>query len=90
MLEFVYSNHGKQLHRLTDSKLWALLVGAGGTIGQRDVITLLQEMRDRGYLTFVEDPDNWEGRLKIKDIVITPAGRDLVERTKKDAAVLIP
>ncbi len=90
MLELVYTNHRQQLHHLDDVRMWGLLTDLGCTIGQNDVLTLLQEMGERGYLTYKEASNRLTGRTEISRIQITPSGRDLVERTNVDPAVLIP
>ena len=89
-LQFVYGNHHRQLPPMDDLQVWGMFMGLGQTVGQNDVLTLLQDLRDRGYLTFIEKPNRLTGRVEISRIQITPSGRDLVEYTHEDRAVLIP
>jgi hypothetical protein len=89
-LQFIYTNHHQQLSHMDDLQLWGLFIDLGYTVGQNEVLTLVQELRDRGYLTIVEKVNRITGRVEISRIQITPSGRDLVERTQEDRAVLIP
>lgn len=90
VLQFVYTNHREQLARMDDVALWGLMLDMGYGVGQNNVLTLLQDLSDRGYLSFNEKLNRVTGRTEISKIQITPGGRDLVERTREDAAVLIP
>lgn len=89
ILELVDEGHQEQRSRFTDVILWGVLQRLKYDVSQNDVITLLQDMRDRGYLTFEQDKDRRTNQVRISLIQITPAGRDLLEGTKADAAVHI-
>lgn len=90
ILQFVYTGHAEQMSRMDDVALWGLLQNMAFSVGQEEVITLLQQLKARGYLDFTEKKNRWTNRTEITKIVITPAGEDLVEHTKEDPAVLVP
>ena len=90
ILQFVYTNHEAQLAHYDHIMLWGLMQDLGFSLGQLQVITLLQELKDRGYLIFEERRNKLTGAVEISRIGITPAGRNLVEGIEQDAAVLVP
>jgi hypothetical protein len=91
ILEMVYSGHRNQESRMDSIALWGLLQGIGfKDLPLNDLHTTLQELRDREYLRFEEKRDRKTGDIRISLIQITPAARDLVEKTvREDPAVLI-
>ena len=91
ILQFIDSNHFQQLSRMDDVEMWGLMMDMGYRVGQEYVITLLQDLGDRGYVRFAPETNRLTGRTHLKQIQITPQGRDLVTRTgADDPAVLIP
>jgi len=89
VLELVYTGHREQRSRLDDVALWGLLQELQYDVSQNDVLTLLQDLRERSLLTFEEKKNRFFGRTEIRLIQITPQGRDLVEGTTTDAAVVL-
>ncbi len=87
ILELVYEGHHAQRSRLTDLILWGVLKRLQYDVSQNDVLTTLQDLSDRKYLSFTEDRNERTGVVRITQIQITPSGRDLVEGTKSDLAV---
>ncbi|MEZ2347415.1 hypothetical protein [Terriglobus sp. RCC_193] len=88
VLQHVYNNHAAQMHRLQHLTLLDILRRRGySTLGERDIITVLQDLCDRKYLTCETEHDDWSGDLLLKSIEITPVGRNLVEGFAKDEAV---
>ena len=90
VLGFIYTGHTELLSRMDNMMLWGLMQELGFGVGQDEVLTLLQDLRERGYLKFEEKKNRLSGRTEISKIAITPAGRDVVERIKDDAGVLLP
>jgi hypothetical protein len=90
ILQVVYNNHADQLSRMDDLELWGFFQGINVHIGQNAVLSLLQDLGGRGYLTFQEKQNRISGRCEISLIEITGPGRNLVERIATDPAVLIP
>jgi hypothetical protein len=90
ILQFVRNNHYNQKSRMDDLALWGLLMDMGCSVGQNYAVTLIQELRDAGYLTYKEDFRALTGTTRLEQIQITSDGRRLVERYKEDPLVLIP
>lgn len=91
ILELVYNGHRMQESRLDDLSLWGLVQDLGySDVSKNDVVTLLQDLRDRKYLAYLQKRDTRTGLVEIKEIEITPTGRDLVEKSAaEDPAVVL-
>lgn len=94
VLELVYARHSEQQSRMDHVALWSMLRELQHDAGENDVLTVLQDLKDRGYLTFSEKKNRLTNRTEISLIQITPKGRDLVEEvvskgTSPDAAVAL-
>ncbi len=87
ILELVDEGHRQQRSRMTDLILWGVLQRLKYDVSQNDVITTLQDLKDRKYIAFDQDKNQRSGVVRISQIQITPAGRDLLEETTKDPAV---
>jgi hypothetical protein len=87
ILELVDEGHQEQRSRMNDLILWGVLQRLKYDVSQNDVITVLQDLGDRGYLKFDEDRNRRNNEVRISKIQITPKGRDLLEGTIIDAAV---
>jgi hypothetical protein len=87
ILTMVYINHKRQRHRLTSTVIHGTIAREGYRFGKNDVLTAIQDLRDRGYLRYqqVRDADQ---ALFIEAIEITARGRDLVDRRFDDPAVM--
>lgn len=89
VLTMVYTGHREQRSRLDDVALWGLLQDLRFDVSQNDVLTVLQDLQERKYLTFETKKNRITGRVGIFLIQITPPGRDLVEGTEADVAVVL-
>jgi hypothetical protein len=94
VLELVYSRHRGQQSRMDHVALWNMLIELQHDAGENDVITVLQDLKERGYTTFAEKKNRFTNRTEISLIQITPKGRDLVEAAvlkgaSPDAAVVL-
>jgi hypothetical protein len=91
ILGILYDNQRAQRSRLRMVMLNGALEKLFFEITPNDLITVLQDLKERGYATFKEgfanEDDRRAGRRTLGEIQILPAGRDLVERTKTDMAV---
>jgi len=88
LLQMIYDNHKDQ--KMAPSVV--VLCGALERLGWADlslnqVAAVLQDLKERGYLSFTENRDRRTGRLDLVHIAITPTGRDLVEGTRTDPGV---
>lgn len=89
ILELVDEGHRRQESRLNDLVLWGVLQRMHYDVSQNDVLTVLQDLKERGYINCFEEKDRRTGSVRISQIQITPSGRDVLEGTKVDYAVHI-
>ncbi|MBZ5533085.1 MAG: hypothetical protein LAO20_16770 [Acidobacteriia bacterium] len=87
ILELVNEGHEKQRSRMDHVVLWGVLRKMLFDVGQNDVLTILQDLKERGYLVFQEERNRKTNDLRISQIMITPDGRDLLEGSEDDPAV---
>lgn len=88
ILQLLQTNHEQQRSRFDSSMLWSALVrGLGFDASENDVITVLQDLCDRGYIKYVEQRNRRLGEYRIVQIELCPKGRDLLEGTIEDPAV---
>ncbi|MGH7936715.1 MAG: hypothetical protein ACREF8_06875, partial [Chthoniobacterales bacterium] len=87
ILKLVYENHEAQNHRLDDVTLTGVLERLQFDVYVNAVRELLQDLGERGLLSFKQERDRTTGRISIRQVQISPKGRDLVENTTSDPAV---
>jgi hypothetical protein len=91
ILKLLKGRHDSQMSRMDDVALTHALQSLGyQRIGTFTIVTLLQDMRDRGFVRYQESRDWSTGRVWLTKVELTAAGRDQVERTpgiKRDPAV---
>ena len=87
ILELIFERHHNQQTRFSDVTLWSMLLRVGFSLGQDEVVTVLQDLCDREYVRFEEDKNRRTGRTSLAMIQITPKGRDLIERRRTDEAI---
>lgn len=87
LLELVYVNHNRQATRLTSTVLRGTLQREGYQFSRNEVLTMLQDLRDRGYLRYQQMRDG-DDRFFLYEIEITPDGRDVIDGVKDDPVVL--
>jgi hypothetical protein len=88
ILEVLEANHRAQKSRLDLAVLWAMLRKLGHSdLYKNDLVTVLQDLRDRDYIDFQFKREPWAGEIRLWEIEIEPKGRDLLEGTIQDAAV---
>lgn len=88
ILEVLYARHQAQQPRADHVGLWRILRDLGCDVGENDVVTQLQDLSDREYVKFAQKKNRWTNRTEISLIQVTARGRDLVEGTISDAAIL--
>lgn len=86
ILTMVYVNHNRQRTRLTSTVIGGTLHSEGYQFSRQDILTMIQDMRERGYLRFQSMRDD-DSHLFIFEIELTSAGRDLVDGLRTDPAV---
>jgi hypothetical protein len=86
-LDILQANHDQQATRHDSSMLWSAVVRMGFDASRNDVMTILQDLCDRGYVRYVEMRNNRTGEIWLVKIELTSRGRDLQEGTIHDPAV---
>ncbi|HWQ96724.1 MAG TPA: hypothetical protein VN577_20050 [Terriglobales bacterium] len=84
ILKLVYSNFRDQAPHMDGVVLFGVMERLRMPGPLNDWTTALQQLRDRGYLTFEQERNKWTGRVRIHRISITPKGCDLVEGNLRD------
>lgn len=89
ILQIVYDNHFRQRSRLRLVPLLGALTRLFFDVSEDELITVLQDLKERKYLDFKRDEERYRKNreIVIGEIEIKPAGRDLVEKTNVDPAV---
>jgi hypothetical protein len=87
ILQQIAGNHERQEHRLDDRTLTAVLEQLQYDVHRDLVQMLLQDLRERGMLSFIGDKNRKTGEISARKIEITPKGRDLLELTISDPAI---
>jgi hypothetical protein len=87
ILKLVYQRHERQEERFWLKNLQTALAGLDFRAYENVVVELLQDLSDRGFVKFDEKRDGKTGDLQISRIMLTPRGRNVVERIESDPAV---
>lgn len=87
ILKLIAQNHERQGSRLDDITLTGVLERLQFDVYVDLVRTVLQDLHDRGHLAFKSDRNRRTGENFIRQIEITPLGRDIVEGTTSDPAI---
>lgn len=85
----VRQGHEAQLSRMDDLEVFAMMQELGHSMGRDQVLTMLQDLRVLGYLSFVAKMNEISGRIEISQIELTAAGLGLIVRRKSNDEVLI-
>lgn len=85
----IYENQKRQAHRFDHLHLLDFLEALHFDISENEFITLLQDLSERHYITYESEKDRKTGDLFLRSLQITPAGRDIVLKIKKDEAIRI-
>jgi hypothetical protein len=86
IVELLFERHNEQKSRPDHDLMWHMLNDLGCDVGENEVVTMLQDLFDRGYVTFQQEKNRWTRRVEISFIQLTPKGRDLIEGTITDPA----
>lgn len=86
IVELLHRRHTEQKARVDHVNLWHMLNDLGCDVGENEVLTMLQDLFDRGYVTFHEEKNRYTRRAEISQVQLTSKGRDLLEGTITDPA----
>jgi hypothetical protein len=81
IIELLYGRHAAQQSRTDHIALWHMLTDLGCDVGENEVITQLEDLLDRGYVTFNQKKNRFTNRTEISVIQLTSKARDLFEET---------
>ena len=84
ILKLIRENHEDQAQRYNDGELWAILLKLRQTVGQEQVVTLLQDLQVLGYIDFRSEPDPLKGNLRLSEIMLTADGLRFYTRHKSN------
>ncbi len=79
ILILLRGRHNMQGHRLDDIELARALQSLTFEVGINEVVTIVQDLEDRGYVRFRSRHNSLTGRVYLDKIELTAAGRDQVE-----------
>jgi hypothetical protein len=72
VLELVYDAFRKKEPRYDYVMLWGMMRKLGQDLGLNDVIFVLRQLQDRGYVDFTEEKNKFTNETRITDVVIVP------------------
>src|SRR5437016_1051439 len=86
ILQIIYGNQVSQRSRLRFTPLHGAVSRLFFDVSENELITVLQDLKERGYISYERDEDEYRRSHKtvIGALQIQPRGRDLVERTLID------
>jgi hypothetical protein len=87
VLRMLAVRHGQQQSRMDDVALCHALRSLAWEVDINDVVTILQEMKQREWVTFRFIKSIYNRRTEISQIEIMPAGQDLMDQTTTNPAV---
>jgi transcription initiation factor IIE alpha subunit len=87
ILQLLYENHEAQKTRYDDVTLTGVLERLQFDVSVNLVRELLQDLRERGMVSFDQQKNRYTGAITIRKIQISPGGVDIIEKTKTDPAV---
>ena len=88
LLRMIYLNHNRQESRLNSTLLISVLSREGYRFADENVLTCLQDLRDRGYVDFKQVKRPGRG-VWIFEIELKARGRDLCDGLVSDPAVQV-
>ncbi len=89
ILRLIYLNHNAQRKRLTSTVIRGTLEREGWGFDPEDVITMLQDLKERGYIRFKSVRVPVFPNVHLFEIELLPPGRDLCDGIGEDAAVQV-
>lgn len=87
VLRMLSVRHSQQKSRADDIELCHALRSLAWDVEISDVVTILQEMQGRNWVTFKQRRSYYSSRVELSQIEILPDGQDLVDQTTTNPAV---
>lgn len=89
ILKLLCARHDEQQSRMDDVELTSAVQSFAYHVVTPHIVTLLQDLQDRGYVRFHQGRDFLTRRVRLEKIELTAKGRDQVEGNV-DASELDP
>jgi hypothetical protein len=89
ILKLLCGNHNMQKSRMDDVLITRLLQGMAFDVEIADIVTVLQYMAQRDWVKFRQVRNPLTQRTELSQIEVLPDGRDIVEQTTMNSAVLL-
>lgn len=89
ILKVVYQNQKQQGTRFDHLHLLDFFNELHYELSENELLTLLQDLGERGYMTFEQETNRRTGEVSFRKLQITPLGRDIILGFKTDGAVRI-
>ena len=87
VLRMLAVGHGRQQSRMDDVAMCHALRSLAWDIDINDVVTILQEMKLRNWVSFRQIKSIYNSRAELSQVEILPDGQDLVDQTTTNPAV---
>jgi hypothetical protein len=87
ILRILSVRHGQQRSRLDDVLLTKTLRDLAWEVDINDVVTILQEMEQRGWVAFRQIKSIYARKMQLLQIEILPAGQDIFDGILSNPAV---
>lgn len=87
ILRILSVRHGQQRSRMDDVLLTKTLRDLAWEVDLNDVITILQEMKQRGWVNFRQIRSLYARGVQLLELEILPLGQDIFDGIIQDPAV---
>ena len=87
VLNVLAGGHLNQRSRMDDTAICRTLQSLAWDVEIKDVVTILQDMKGRNWVTFIDCKDRMANRVYLHTVEILPDGQDLVDDTTRHPAV---
>jgi flagellar motor switch protein FliG len=88
MMKLIREGHEDQLDRMNDSVMQGMMQDLGSNMSQRQVMTMLQDLQELGYIKFDQRFDEDKQRFVAERIMLTSLGTALAIRRRDNEDVL--
>jgi hypothetical protein len=88
MLKFIRQGHEKQFERMDDFEMLAMMQDTGSNMSQRQVMTMLQDLKSFGLVEFKQDFNHEKERMVAEQIMLSALGVSIVTRRKNTEEIL--
>lgn len=87
-MKLIRQGHENQLDRMNDSQLMGLLQDLGSHMSPQQVMTMLQDLQEVGYVKFDQEFDDEKERYVARRIMLTSLGTAVTMRRQNTEHVV--